>query len=616
MPRRWLQATVITSISAMALTVPASASAVLAGVHHGRDTGRRADAGQCSAGAHTLSHFGAHLYPDTGNGGYTSVHTDVDLVYDATTNMFLPGNHVVLTDLATQCLTSFSLDFERNSDNLKAGPDMAVRSVSVNGQPAAFSFVQPTYPGDPHGPSDPDPAAHEASQDNPVGGPQHNRLPPACSPELLSTNPAKQDSLNGTQCPANKLVVTPQTPIKDGATFTVTVSYTGRPGLHNDGDGTTEGWFRSSDGGFVTTEPVASQDWMPLNDYPTAKPTYDFYDTVNAGKTVIANGILEWTRQNKPNADFPNGSVTWHWHSRAPIASYLVEDSVGDYDLTERTADNGIQYYEAQDASISPARQKKNLAIMNQQENITEFESQFNGTYPFTSDGVVVGTPPASFEEEMQTMITFAGGQIGLSVFYHENMHQWWGDNVTEGGYDMTFYKEGMATVAQYLLTARQAETAAGGPQSAKGQAAFQASLVHQFNETYAAGKDFWNAAPSNPTPYGLFATPGTYARPAAAYLALRQILGSTNFTQALQQIQRDYGGASITEPQLEAAFHQWMPNQSGSCQAKLSDFFTEWFDTAYPSGGGANQPQITGPGLSGPGFYNTTGGCTTTSTP
>ena len=69
--------------------------------------------------------------------------------------------------------------------------------------------------------------------------------------------------------------------------------------MHNDGDGTTEGWFRSpaqGDGGFVTTEPVGTEDWMPLNDYPSAKPTYDFYDTVSAGKTVLANGILEGTR--------------------------------------------------------------------------------------------------------------------------------------------------------------------------------------------------------------------------------------------------------------------------------------------------------------------------------
>src|SRR5579859_2535993 len=590
MATRWLFATVITSILVLSLAAPApaSASARLAGA-----------GGRCSAGAHTLSSYGSHLYPDTGNGGYTSVHTNVDLVYDAATNTFLPGNHVVLTDRATQCLTSFSLDFERSSANTKAGPDLTVGSVTVDGHPAAFTFVQPTYPGDPHGQNDPNPAAHEASQTNPVGGPRHNPLPPACSPELMTTNPARQNSLNGTQCPANKLVITPATPIRTGAAFTVSVSYTGRPGVHN--------------GGFVTTEAVATEDWMPLNDYPAAKPTYDFYDTVSAGKMAICNGVLEWARQNKPSAEFPRGSTTWHWYARAPIASYLVENSIGNYNLTERTADNGIRYYEAQDTSIPAAQRQKNLAIMKQQEDITAFESQFSGTFPFTSDGVLVGTPPASFEEEMETMITFAGGTVGLSVLYHENFHQWWGDNVTESGYNMTFFKEGMATLAQYLLTARRAENAAGGPTSRKGQAAFQASLVKDFNETYAAPGGFWATAPSNPTPYELFSNSNTYNRPAAAYIALRQILGSTNFTQAMLQIQRGYGGSHITEPELEAAFHQWMPNTTRACQAKLTTFFTEWFDTAYPSGG-RTHPNITGPGLAGPGFYNKTGGCTSTS--
>src|ERR1700758_1113202 len=65
---------------------------------------------QCSAGAHTLAPPGSHLYPETGNGGYTSVHTLVHLVYDADANTFLPGNRVVLDDRATKCLTSFSLD--------------------------------------------------------------------------------------------------------------------------------------------------------------------------------------------------------------------------------------------------------------------------------------------------------------------------------------------------------------------------------------------------------------------------------------------------------------------------------------------------------------------------
>jgi hypothetical protein len=179
------------------------------------------------------------------------------------------------------------------------------------------------------------------------------------------------------------------------------------------------------------------------------------------------------------------------------------------------------------------------------------------------------------------------------------------GDNVTEGGYRLTFFKEGLATLAEFLYKARLAESAAGGPSTAKGRAAFQASLVHQFNAIYRSGGGFWTGAPSNPEPYNLFSDSSTYSRPGAAYIALRQILGSANFTRALRQIQRTYGGASITEAQLEAVFHHWLPGRSSACQARLSQFFTQWFDTDYPSGGGTNRPMITGPGLDGPGFYS-----------
>jgi Peptidase family M1 domain len=578
-----------------------------------RHAGQARPGRRCSPGARTLSVAGDHVYPDTGNGGYTSLHTDVRLVYDAAANRFLPGNHVVLTDRATQCLTSFSLDFERRSTaNRAAGPRMRAGLILVNGRPAAFRFARPAYPGDPNGPDDPDPAAHQASQLSHVGGPDHNPLPPACSPELTSESFAQRNSQNGEPCPANKLVITPAKRIRAGSVFTVTVFYTGRPGVHTDGDGTTEGWFRSDkpagDGGFVTTEPVGTEDWMPLNDHPSAKPTYDFLDTVNAGKTVLANGILISRRRHAPDAEFPHGSVTWHWHSTVPVASYLVENSVGSYHLTRRTA-GGIPFYQAQASSLSTARQRANRAVMNKQPNITRFESRFNGRYPFSSDGVVVGRPSASFEEEMQTMITFAGGQIDTDTLYHENMHQWWGDHVTEANYNLTFFKEGLATLGEFLFAARRAQRAAGGPGTPAGRRAFQRSLADQFNAIYRSKGGFWTGAPSDPTPFTLFDGDSTYARPGISYIALRQILGHANFARALRQIQRQYGGGHITEAQLEAGFRQWLPNPSAACGARLGRFFRQWFDSAFPRGGGSHRPRITGPGLAGPGFYGR-GGC------
>jgi hypothetical protein len=557
----------------------------------------------CSSGAHSLSPFGAHVYPETGNGGYRSVHTDVFLNYDTESNLFLPGTHVVLADQATQCLTDFSLDFERTSPNSKDGPELTVASVLVNGQPARFTFAQPTYPGDPNGQNDPDPRAHEAGQLNPVGGPDNNPLPPACSPELLSPNPNKLFDLDGTQCPANKLVIKPSSPIPSGASFVVEVDYSGRPGVHNDGDGTTEGWFRVSQpndtGSFVTTEPVATEDWMPLNDHPSSKPTYDIYDTVPLGKTAIANGELVSQLTNVLDANFPGGSTTWHWHSPEGIASYLVENSIGSYDLSMRLASSGIQYYEAQDLAIPRNRAAANKAIMDMQEAVLNFQSAFNGAYPFTTDGVVIGVPNAGFEEEMQTKITFANEFIDLQTLHHENMHQWWGDNVSEANYNLTFFKEGLATLGEYFFIAANAQAAAGGS-----SAAFEQSLVDTFNAEYAGSDLLWTGAPSDPRPYNLFSGSKTYTRPGIAYIALRRILGPANFNAALQQMQGTYRQGSITEAQLESTFESFLPVPSASCTAELGEFFTEWWDTVYPPGGGANRPQITGPGLDGGGFH------------
>jgi Peptidase family M1 domain len=557
----------------------------------------------CSSGAHSLSPFGAHVYPETGNGGYTSVHTDVYLNYDTQSNMFLPGTHVVLTDQATQCLTDFSLDFERTSPNSKDGPDLTIGTVLVNGVPAQFRFVQPTYPGDPNGQNDPDPRAHEAGQLNPIGGPDNNPFPPACTPELMSTNPNKQFDLDGTQCPANKLVITPSTPIASGARFVVEVDYTGRPGVHNDGDGTTEGWFRvnqpNNSGSFVTTEPVATEDWMPLNNHPSSKPTYDFYDTVPLGKTAIGNGELVSQLVNLPDANFPTGSTTWHWHSPEAIASYLVENSIGSYDLTVRLSSSGIQYYEAQDLAVPKNRAAANKAIMDMQEDVLNFQIPFNGPYPFTTDGVVIGVPNAGFEEEMQTKITFANEFIDLDTLHHENMHQWWGDNVSEANYNLTFFKEGLATLGEFLFAAHNAQVAAGGS-----SAAFEQSLVDSFDQFYAGSDLLWTGAPADPRPYTLFSGSKTYIRPGIAYIALRRILGPANFDSALQQIQSTYGEGSVTEAELESSFESFLPVPSASCTAELGRFFTEWWDTAYPPGGGANRPQITAPGLDGGGFH------------
>jgi aminopeptidase N len=198
----------------------------------------------------------------------------------------------------------------------------------------------------------------------------------------------------------------------------------------------------------------------------------------------------------------------------------------------------------------------------------------------------------------MQTKITFANEAIYLLTLHHENMHQWWGDNVSEANYNLTFFKEGLATLGEYLFIADNAQVAAGGS-----TAAFEQSLVDTFNTNYAGPDLLWTGAPSDPRPATLFSGSKTYTRPGISYIALRRILGPANFNAALQQIQRTYRQGSVTEAQLEAGFGAFLPNPSPACRAQLNQFFSQWWDTVYPPGGGVNRPQITAPGLDGGGF-------------
>ena len=191
--------------------------------------GAKASAAEdCSPGARTLVSPGDRVYPEAGNGGYASVHTDVFINYDAMTNLFLPGTHVDLQQRATQCLSEFSLDFEPSNavtSTTVPGPDFTVQSITINGQPATFTFKQPTYPGDPNGQDDPDPLAHAASNSNPVSATNPN--PPACAP--INNNASSQ----GLPCGDTKLVITPAQAIPSGTTFKVVINYTGQPGIRS-----------------------------------------------------------------------------------------------------------------------------------------------------------------------------------------------------------------------------------------------------------------------------------------------------------------------------------------------------------------------------------------------
>ena len=227
------------------------------------------------------------------------------------------------------------------------------------------------------------------------------------------------------------------------------------------------------------------------------------------------------------------------------------------------------------------------------QPDITAFESQFTGPYPFTSDGIIIGTPDASFDEEMQTMIAFSGGQIDTDTLYHENMHQWWGDNVSEGSYRMTFFKEGLATLAEFLYAGAAGAERGRRPVHGQGPGRVPGQPGEAVQPDLRQRRRLLDDRAVEPDPVQPFSTrrtPTTGQAPPTSRCARSSArpdfdAGAAADPAHLRRVQHHASQSS------RPSSSQWLPVHSSACQHRLSQFFRQWFDTAYPAGGRRTAP-------------------------
>ena len=199
---------------------------------------------------------------------------------------------------------------------------------------------------------------------------------------------------------------------------------------------------------------------------------------------------------------------------------------------------------------------------MDNQEDIVNFQTMFNGPFPFTTDGVIVGIPVGELrggdadEDHLRGRLD---RHSSLGTFNHENMHQWFGDNVSEAAFNLTFWKEGLATLGEYLATARTAATAAGGLGTPAGDAAFEHEpdqpLQHELRDDELDLLDDGAVEPDGRQP--VLEQQHVHAAGHGLPRAAGTSSASPGWISAMKDIQSTYGGGNITEPQLEAVFHK-----------------------------------------------------------
>jgi len=348
---------------------------------------------------------------------------------------------------------------------------------------------------------------------------------------------------------AGEVIITPTGPLDVGGRHTVQVEYHGDPEPQGSRveSPPSIGWVDGAGGPFIVGEPDGAATWFPVNDHPLDKARYRITITAPSTETVVAVGV------GAAPIDNGDGTTTWRFEARDPMASYLVTLAVGDYRVVTSDGPDGVILRHA----FPPDLAEPATTDLASTGPMLEVLSDAFGPYPFEIYGALILDHQLGFALETQTLPLFGRGFVDGQgtfewIFAHELTHQWFGDAVSPATWADIWLNEGFATYGQLLWD----ELGRGiDPES-----------------TYVAN---WRVQlpslgpPLDPGPDSLF-DPAVYERGAATLHALRRTVGDDAFFATLQTyVERFSGGTASTDDFITVA-----EDVSGT---DLTAFFDAW---------------------------------------
>ncbi len=300
------------------------------------------------------------------------------------------------------------------------------------------------------------------------------------------------------------------------------------------------------------SQPYGARDWWPCKDHPLDKAdSAGIRITVPAPLRVGSNGLLRTIRQN------PNGTLTYEWAERYPIATYLISVAIADFAVFS----HWYRYSPTDSLEILNYVLPQHLAsaqpkLARTVDMLRVFDGLF-GPYPFLKEKYghcEFGRGGAMEHQTMTSTTTFEE-----DVIAHELAHQWFGDMITCATWQDLWLNEGFATYSESLYREVQ-----------YGPAEYRRLIRARMTSALTASGTLFVQDTSSVA--NLFAPNRVYAKGASLLHMLRHVLGDEVFFRAL----RNY--AADTRLQYRTAS---TADFQSACEAasgrSLAWFFTQW---------------------------------------